>query len=111
MKKLRKEEKMSYAEAVKRLEGDGNVIEQTHPEENVNKCNAGQNICLDKRRFLAFIAMVINCAVEIQSKSERIKMILDAATRFLDVADISGEDLDDTLREGFAPSTQTNVSD
>ena len=61
---------------------------------------------MGKKGFLAFIAMVINCAVEIQRKSERIKMVLDAARRFLNVGDISGEDLDTALREGFAP-TQT----
>lgn len=59
--------------------------------------------------FLAFIAMVINCAMEIQVKSERIKMLLDTARRFLNVGDISGEDLDVTLRGGFAP-TQTSAS-
>lgn len=37
-------------------------------------------------------------------KSERIKMVLKAARRFLNVVDMSGEKLDETLREGF---TQT----
>ena len=113
VKKIRKEDRVSYAEAVRRMEGNGNVDvtvqmkpEQTREERVINN---GQNICLDKKRFLAFIAMVINCAVDIQSKTERIKMILDAATRFLDIVDISGEDLDDTLRGGLA-STQTKVS-
>ena len=108
MKSIRKEEKISYAEAVKRVEGNRNETGQNKPEGNGNN-HADQNICLDKRRFLAFIAMVINCAVEIQSKSERITMILHAARKFLDVVDISGEDLDDTLREGFAPSTQAKM--
>ena len=49
---------------------------------------------------MAFIAMVINCAGDIQTKSERIKMVLEAARRFLDVLDVTGEDLDKTLREG-----------
>ena len=69
-----------------------------------------QNICMDKRQFLAFIAMVINCAIEIKGKSERIKMVLEAARRFLNIEDITGEDLDVTLREGCAPS-QTNRSE
>ena len=66
-----------------------------------------RNVCMDKRQFLAFIAMVINCAVEMQGKSERIKMVLEAARRFLNIVDITGEDLDSTLREGFA-TPQTN---
>ena len=35
----------------------------------------------------------------------RIKTVLDAARRYLNIVDISGEDLDVTLQEGFA-STQ-----
>ena len=108
MKRIRGEDRVSYAEAVKKLEQNGNVIMQSKPEEKRN--NADQTICLDKKRFLAFIAMVINCAIEIQSKSERIKMILVAASRFLDIVDISGEDLDDILRGGAA-STQAKMSD
>ena len=63
-----------------------------------------QGIWLDRKGFLAFIAMVINCAVELKGKSERIKMILEAARRFLRVDDVSGEDLDNVLREGLPGS-------
>lgn len=31
-------------------------------------------------------------------------MLLNAARRFLDIADISGEEIATTLREGFTPS-------
>ena len=48
--------------------------------------------------------MVINCAAEIQGKSERIKMVLDTTRRYLNIVDMSG-DLDVTLQGGFA-STQ-----
>ena len=99
---------ISYAEAVKRVEGKkerttGMAELQSKEDERRTP------ICMDRKRFLAFIAMVINCAVEIQGKSERIKMVLDAAKRFLNVVDVSGEDLDNTLREEFM-STLTNGS-
>ena len=61
------------------------------------------------RQFLAFIAMVINCAIEMQGKSERIKMVLEAARRFLNIEDITGEDLDNTLRG--VSTNQTNGSE
>ena len=105
---------MSYAEAVKRVEREGNTANtssgraagagllQQEPERKRNMSD--QNICMDKKRFLAFIAMVINCAVDIQTKTDRIKMVLEAARRFLDVIDVTGEDLDITLREEFTPS-------
>ncbi|MGL4928752.1 MAG: hypothetical protein ACRC4H_01145, partial [Plesiomonas sp.] len=47
-------------------------------------------------RFLAFLATVINCAAGIKGESERIKMALDAARRFLNAVDTSGEDPDVT---------------
>ena len=34
---------------------------------------------MDRRRFLTFVAMVINCASEIETKSEKIKMVVNAA--------------------------------
>ena len=100
--KIRKEKKrISYAEALRRVEGNNEMTEtQEEPKKQENGTERG--IYLDRKRFLAFIAMVINCAVEIKGKSERIKMILDAARRFLDVEDVSGEDLDNVLREGFS---------
>ena len=91
---------ISYAEAVKRVEGEGKEgaagKRETKREENT--------ISMDKGHFLAFIAMVINCAIEMKGKTERIRMILDAARRFLKIEDISGEDLDKLLREGFMPT-------
>lgn len=110
--KIRKgKQGMSYAEAVKKVEGSNETTETTittqEPKQSANATERG--IYIDQKRFLAFIAMVINCSVEIQSKSERIKMILHAAKRFLDVGDVSGEDLDNILREGVM-TIQTNGS-
>ena len=69
---------MSYAKAVKRVEkNDEMVAVQKELEQKRN--GAEQNICMDKKGFLAFIATVVICAVEIHGKSERIKMVLDAA--------------------------------
>ncbi|XP_044076754.1 uncharacterized protein LOC122887519 [Siniperca chuatsi] len=102
--KIRAEKGMSYAEAAKRMERNGEMVAvQKEKEQKWNRDD--QSICMDKKRFLAFIAMVRNCAAEITGKSERIKMVLDTARRFLNV----GEDLDVTLREGVAP-TQTTES-
>ena len=62
MKQIRKGDRMSYAEAVKRMEGNENMTGQTKPDQTREErvINNDQNICLDKKRFLAFIAMVIN---------------------------------------------------
>ena len=101
---IRRQGRMSYADAVKKLEEKESLTQQeeVEPEERRNEANQN-NMCWDKKGFLAFIAMVLNCAMEIPRKSERIKMVLDAAKRFLNVGEISGEELDDMLRGGCAP--------
>ena len=81
------------------------MIAQPQPEkENTEENKDDKNIVMGKREFLAFIAMVINCAADIKTKSERIKMVLVAAKTFLNVVDVSGEELDNTLREGVLSS-------
>ncbi len=94
MNKIRAERGLSYTEATKRMERNSERVTVLKEQEH----GAGQNICMDEKPFLAFIAMVLN----IQGKAERIKMVPDAARRFLNVVDISGEDVDITLRKGFA---------
>lgn len=56
----------------KRMERNVKLMAANQPEKKQNR--ADQNICMDMKGFGAFIAMVINCAVEIQGKSERIKI-------------------------------------
>ena len=106
--KIRVGKGISYAEAVKRMEGGNERVEERHEERTKR---AEQAIFMDRKQFLAFIAMVVNCAMEIKGKTERIKMILDAARRFLKIEDISGEDLDNLLREGFAPTQDAGSGD
>ena len=84
------------------------VTEQKEPEAERNREH--MNMYMDKKTFLAFIAMVVNCAVDIPRKSERTKIVLVAASRFLNVEDISAEELDNCLREGFA-STQPAMAE
>ena len=49
-----------------------------------------ESLIMDRRRFLAFIAMVLNCASEIETKSERIKMVVHAAKEILGIFDVTG---------------------
>ena len=108
---VRVEKGVTYAEAVKTVDKNktGERVDRPRRRPEHTNQREDQNVCLDKRQFLAFIAMVINCAIEIKGKSERIKMVLEAARRFLNIVDITGEDLDITLREGCAAQSQTTI--
>ena len=100
--KVREEKGVTYAEAVKSLEKKCEKVEiQRELSKQVERVSEN-SFCVDKKAFLAFMAMVLNCALEIESKSERIKMVVDAARRFLDIDDVSGEDLTETLNAAFA---------
>ena len=41
--------------------------------------------------FLAFIAIVINCTAGMESKSQKIEVVVAAAERYLDVRDLTSE--------------------
>lgn len=93
IKNLRTTNGLSYAEAAKRVKPKDDQNIQRAPEEARTSVFE-----VDKKSFLAFMAMVVNCSAEVSKKSERIDMILEAARRFLSVDDISGEDLYQTLQ-------------
>jgi hypothetical protein len=63
--------KVSYAEAVKKVEEDGLRLRLRDTE----RCD----ICFSKVAFLAFIAMVIYCTAEMECKSLKIYVVVAAA--------------------------------
>lgn len=66
------ERRLSYTKTVKTIErNDEMVTAQKEPEQKMNR--AEQYSYMDKKGFLAFIVMVIICAVEIKGEAERIK--------------------------------------
>ena len=74
--------KISYAEATRRVrEEKGTGRKEPDRSGTVGKqseCDR-ESLIMDRRRFLVFIAMVLNCASEIETKTERIKMVVHAA--------------------------------
>lgn len=67
------------------VESDGNIL--------LNR-RSGRGFKSQQEDTLYFftIGTFVNCAVKIKSQSERIKMVLDAASRYLDIVDILGEE-------------------
>ena len=55
--------------------------------------------------FLAFIPMVINCTAGMEHKSQKIKVVVTAAERYLGVQDFKSEKLQGVLTGGV-PSFQ-----
>ena len=96
--------KILYAEATKRVrEEKGTGRKEPGRSGTVGKqreCDR-ESLIMDRRRFLAFIAMVLNCASEIQTKSERIKMVVHAAKEIWGIFDVKGDEIQENLEKGF----------
>ena len=60
-----------------------------------------ESLIMDRRRFWAFIAMVINCACEIETKSEKIKMVVHTDKEILGIFDVQGDEIQGILEKGF----------
>ncbi|KAJ8269851.1 hypothetical protein GJAV_G00107540 [Gymnothorax javanicus] len=99
--------RMSYAVAVKRVQVEkekvgkeqARVQEIGKPDENL--------IRMERRHFLAFIAMVVICSRDLESKMERIKMVVDAAREFFGIMDVRGDEIQRILERGFGGGQMT----
>ena len=95
-------EVVAYAEAARVVEERGGRMEvESQVEVGVRRESVGVRncVCGDGAKFLAFVAMVINCSMEARGKSDRVEVVLEAARRFLGIDDVTGKGLDSMLRE------------
>lgn len=110
-------EKVSYAEALKkvRVEGTHQVIvseqaqrkvlqDKAHTRESQvqnpvqsvcsHKCKTGENtIAINKIQFVAFICHTVNVATQMTRKSDKIKTIVEAAGKFLEMKDLKADQI------------------
>lgn len=115
VQKVKVEEKLTYAEAIKKVSIKRNlehqlpmrkVLEQ-RPNLNEYKgrsdCDTANkiNVGVDKVKFVTFLAEIINCSAQTQSRTERIKIIIRAAEKYLDVGELSVELINETLNAGI----------
>ena len=57
---------------------------------------------VNKKSFVAFICKVVNVAVWLEKKSDRIKIVVEAAEEFLGIKDLKAKDIHGMLRtSGF----------
>jgi predicted transcriptional regulator len=84
-------QKLSYAEAMKKVEEDGSMGRD--PEKSgvssrsvpVQRDRPTSEMCFIKMGVFAFIAMVINFTAGTESKSQKIDVVVAAAERYLGV--------------------------
>ncbi len=53
---------------------------------------------VDKVWFVTFIAEVVNCSAQTESRTERIKIIIRAAEKYLELEDVTVDLINDRLK-------------
>lgn len=96
------EDWLTYAEALKKVEQETKTkeIEKVEP----HRMNKGieetekDSLETDKVSFVAFIVEVVNCSAQTESRTERIKIIVRAAEKYLEIEGISLEMINEKLK-------------
>lgn len=69
-----------------------------------------ETVLVSKNDFVPFMADIINCSAQSSSRNERIKIIVKSAEKYLDVKELSCEDVENILIEDAQPSQTWTVS-
>lgn len=101
VQQIKVKENISYADAVKRSEGEkqdkdvNDVVDDKRKNGGANK--EWRKIWEEKKKLVTFIAGVINATSEIKSKTERIQIIVKAAVHHLELVGLKWEEVRDEL--------------
>ena len=111
---------ISYAEAVKKVSEEAQIVAQKRQEtrnerpvqqqavaqmrQEARKCEAcdkvkEETMIVNKNDFVMFMAEVINLAIQARSRTERIKIVVQTAVKYLDVKGLQWETVQTTLED------------
>ena len=118
VQRVKVEEKLTYAEAIQKVDGkrkaeigpqgQSHYISYQRSKET-SRPTCKEMIQVDSVKFLAFLAEVINCTALTEKKSEKIKIIVNAARRhFSGGAEVSFEEISRILniQQGVQSASQ-----
>lgn len=94
---------MSYAEAIKII-GHKDNLQTQNTKVNAPTIHSYQTGLITDKLVL-FLAYVINCSEQARTKTEKIKIIVKAAAKFLNMKDLSWEKMHADLSQG-EPSSE-----
>lgn len=96
-------EGITYAEAIKRVKDTEKAVEKIAVLPKIREENTKvgkQKECVlieDRLAFLTFIAEVVNCSAQTESRTERIKIIIRAADKYLSIDGVTVEQVNEKL--------------
>lgn len=95
-------EGITYAEALKKVSQTPKTNETRNEEINSKQQRKERRdekvVVDDKVAFVAFIAEVVNCSAQTESRTERIKIIIRAAEKYLDLGNVTVDMINERLK-------------
>lgn len=124
IQKVKTMQKLTYAEATRKIKGidwtkrnneQGNRVD-SNVQKNVNhdpRNESDLHFMVNKIDFVAFICAVINGTSQVERKSDKLKIIVGCANKFLKVTGVSAEEVHGILKtkEGNAALDMTQSND
>lgn len=107
---------ISYSEAVRKVpkvvpvpkQGESNESQNVMPANNRVRCNNvnldNDGLVINKGEFVLFMAEIINCSAQTQSRTARIKIIVKAAEKYLGIKGLLWE----TVRDNLSADSQSS---
>lgn len=103
VQQVRSSRNLSYADAVNVVQRESDEGSQQPAQAHGLPPEAGgtskENV-INPEKLLLFIAYVVNCSDDLKSKTDKIKMIVKAAYKFLNIGNVSWERIQDALAQG-----------
>lgn len=100
IQQVRVQSKITYVEAVRRVNQRGGVDERSSARKQTTKESEQTSegkVMIDLKKLVTFIAGVINATMEVKSKTERIQIIVKAAVNHLNISGLSWEEVRNDL--------------
>lgn len=99
---VRMTEGITYAEALKKVnqipKTNETRNEEIHSKQQRKEQRDEKVVVDDKVAFVAFIAEVVNCSAQTESRTERIKIIIRAAEKYLDLGNVTVDMINERLK-------------
>ncbi|XP_049416274.1 uncharacterized protein LOC125878859 [Epinephelus fuscoguttatus] len=105
IQQVRAEQRVTYAEAIKIVSKEKRVEEM---EEAKQSSVLNQQTGLSTEKLVLFLAYVINCSDQAKTKTEKIKIIVKAAAKFLNMKELSWEKIQADLSQGEGTSASSS---
>ena len=100
---------ISYAEAVKRVQGQKRKADMVNMVPRAEEGRIEENnaeLSIDK--LILFMAYVINCTDQVKHKTEKIKIIVRGAEKFLGMTGVSWEQINKRLEIDGKPGASSD---